>query len=92
MGKFFAMTRRFSGPAHKVLTKNSASSFAVFQIEKEQFEKEQMDIIMQAIESHEQTETMNFANPVDAAAKLRTAMAWSAQNWKNVEKKLKLGP
>jgi len=75
MGKFFAMTRRFSGPAHKVLTKNSASSFAAFQLEKEQFEKEQMEIIMQAIESNEQAETMNFTNPVDAAAKLRTAMA-----------------
>lgn len=75
MGKFFAMTRRLSNPAHKVLTKNSASSFAAFQAEKERFEKEQMDIIMQAIESHEQTAPM-----MNASANLQTAIAWQPYN------------
>jgi len=51
MGKWLSMTRSLSRPAHQVLTKNSSSSLAAFAQEKEQFEKEQMDIIMRAIEN-----------------------------------------
>jgi len=67
MGKWLSMTRSLSRPAHKVLTKTSSSSLAAFQESKEQFEREQLDIIHRAAES-------GHAPELDLA-KLRAATA-----------------
>lgn len=70
MGKWLSMTRSLSRPAHKVLTNNSSSSLNTFQMEKEQFEKEQMDLIMRVIEN----ENLQTEQNLDMS-QLRTALA-----------------